>query len=238
MSIAVFPERSGQSVDLAYTRLREAILSSALQAGSIVAQSQIAEVTGTSRTPVREALRLLEAEGLVISEPNKRIRIAPMEAEDLENLQIQRIAIEFTAVVLTVPRLSIDDIARLEGLFAEMGHYQRLEDFDRFDMPHRRFHLSLVAATGSSTVKRIGELRDYDRRYRGAFADTSDAAEAFAARHVEHRQLLDLAAAGDAVGCARTLALHYGRSATHIFRELDPNYVPTRLNEVVAFHTG
>ncbi len=238
MSIAVVTERSGQSVDLAYSRLRDAILTGKLQAGSIVAQSQISEVTGTSRTPVREALRLLEAEGLVISEPNKRIRIAPMDAQDLENLQIQRIAIEFTGVVLTVPRLSIDDTARLEGLFAEMGHYQRLEDFDRFDVPHRRFHLALVAAMGPTTVKRIGELRDYDRRYRRAFADTPDAAEAFIARHVEHRELLDLAAAGDAVGCARMLALHYGRSPEHIFRELDPSYVPTRLNEVVAFHTS
>ena len=157
--------------------------------------------------------------------------IKPTESE----LEILRVTVECAAVRLTVPRLGVDDIGRLEGLFAEMGHYQRLEDFDRFDLPHRRFHLALVTAMGPATMKRLGELGDYDRRYRRAFADTPHVAEDFAARHAEHREILDLAGAGDADGCAKALAKHYGHSVAHVLHELDPDYVPHRLDELIEF---
>lgn len=223
---------------MAYSYLRSAIVNGDLRAGSIVTQARLALVAGTSRTPVREALRLLAAEGLVISEANKRVQIAPLTPEDLEELELLRITIETAAVRLTVPRLRVDDIARLEGLLAEMGHYQRIEDFDRFDIPHRRFHLALVTAIGPATVKRLEDLRDYDRRYRRAYADSPDAPYEFAARHREHRQILDHAVAGDGAACSRALAAHYGHSAAHVLAELDPDYVPARLNELVDFCTG
>ncbi|MFT4288938.1 GntR family transcriptional regulator [Nocardioides sp.] len=236
MVASLEPERSGQSVEVTYARLRAAILSGELAAGSIVTQARLTDVAETGRTPVREALRLLAGEGLVISEANKRIMIAPLTPADLEELELLRISIECAAIRLTVPRLRVDDIARLEGLFAEMGHYQRIADFDRFDVPHRQFHLALVTAMGPATVKRLGELRDYDRRYRRLFANVPNAAAEYAARHAEHREILDRATAGDAVGCARALAAHYGHSTSHIFAELDPAYEPVRLRALVEFY--
>lgn len=227
-------ERLGQSVDTAYEHLRDAILHGDLVAGSVVTQARLAEVAGTSRTPVREALRLLEAEGLIVSEANKRIQIAEFTPQDLEELEVLRIAIESTAVRLTVPTLGVVEIGRLEGLLAEMAHYQRLQDFDRFDVPHRHFHLSLAEAMGPRTLKRITDLCDYDRRYRRAIAQGSSTQVEFESRRHEHRQILDLAAAGKADACAKALTLHYAHAATYTLSQLDPDYVPVRLNSLVS----
>jgi DNA-binding GntR family transcriptional regulator len=225
-------ERSGQGVETAYARLREAILHGDLRAGSVVVQARLAEVAGTSRTPVREALRLLEAEGLIVSEANKRIQIADFAPQDIEELEILRIAIESTAVRLTVPTLGADEIGRLEGLLAEMAHFQRLQDFDRFDAPHRRFHLALSTAMGPRTLKRISDLCDYDRRYRRAVAQSSGPQAEFESRQSEHRRILDLAAVGNADGCAEALTLHYAHAASYTLSQLDPGYVPARLNSL------
>lgn len=227
-------ERSGQSVETAYARLREAILHGDLPAGSVVAQGRLAEVAGTSRTPVREALRLLEAEGLIVSEANKRIQIADFTPQDLEELEILRIAIESTAVRLTVPTLGADEVGRLEGLLAEMAHFQRLQDFDRFDAPHRRFHLALSAAMGPRTLKRLSDLCDYDRRYRRAIAETSGTQVEYEHRQSEHRHILDLAASGDADGCAEALTQHYAHAASYALSQMDAGYVPLRLNSLTA----
>src|SRR3954452_19843490 len=74
--------RDGQNVAAVHDRLRAAILSGEIAAGQATSQSTLARDFGAGPTPIREALRMLQREGLVLAEPNRRVRIAELSAPD------------------------------------------------------------------------------------------------------------------------------------------------------------
>src|ERR687889_810805 len=140
--------RDGQNVALVHDRLRAAILRGELSAGQTTSQVTLARDLEVGRTPLREALRLLQREGLVISEPNRRVRIAELSSTDAEELYVMRIALEAVAIRITVPALKSSDFAELEGYMAQMDHYMRVEDRMGMRVPHRAFHDRLVRGAG------------------------------------------------------------------------------------------
>ena len=77
---------NGQNGDDVYQRVRNAILDGELAPGAVMSQVALAEELGISRTPLREALRMLQSERLVEAEPNRRVRVAPMSPRDMEEL--------------------------------------------------------------------------------------------------------------------------------------------------------
>ena len=95
--------RDGQNVANIHARLREAILSGDMAGREVTTQVALGESLGAGRTPIREALRLLQREGLVIAEPNRRVRVAELSADDAESLYVSRIALEVAALRITVP---------------------------------------------------------------------------------------------------------------------------------------
>jgi DNA-binding GntR family transcriptional regulator len=99
-------------------QLRTAILRGELSPDQAVTQSGLAERYGVSRTPLREALRMLELENLIVRQSNGRFRVAGFSLDELEQLCVMRIALEAPAVRLTVPTLNNADHAELEGLLA------------------------------------------------------------------------------------------------------------------------
>lgn len=120
--------RDGLAVVNVHDSLRRAILDGDIAAGSATTQAALAERFEAGRTPLREALRMLQREGLVESEPGRRVRIASLSAEDAEELYTMRIALEAVAARITVPVLSADDLAEMEGLMARMDHYMKSND--------------------------------------------------------------------------------------------------------------
>src|SRR6187431_1020287 len=95
--------RDGQSVAEVHELLRLAILRGELAPGSNVSLVQLARDFNIGRTPLREALRLLQGEGLVIATPNRQVRIATLSASDFEGISIARLALETVAIRITVP---------------------------------------------------------------------------------------------------------------------------------------
>ena len=222
--------REGQSVALVHGRLRTAVLQGELEPGSTVSQARLARDYGAGRTPLREALRMLQWEGLVISSPNQRVRIAGLTAEDFEEILIARLALETVAVRVTVPTLTSADVARLEGDMAQMDHFQRTGDGAGLRGPHRSFHHTLVAAAGKRVNTSIGELTDYAERYRRRFGASGNWDD----RRAEHRAILDAATAGDADLAARRLTEHYLRTAPIVFDALGRDHDLTRLRIAVG----
>ncbi len=222
--------RDGQDVAAVHERLRTAILRGEIEAGAITTQALLASACDAGRTPLREALRLLQREGLVIAEPNRRVRIAPLSPEDAEGLFIMRIALEAIAIRITVPALTSDDVAHLEGSMAQMEHYQKADNQAGFRTPHRAFHDVLVAASGPRVRTEIAELADHAERYRLRFGGCGSWQE----RGAEHRGILDAAAAGDPSLAAGRLAAHYARAAALVFEGLDPTYDRTRLRTAIG----
>jgi DNA-binding GntR family transcriptional regulator len=224
--------RDGQHVANVHDRLRAAILRGELPAGQVTSQVTLARDLGVGRTPLREALRMLQREGLVVSEPNRRVRIAELSSSDAEELYVMRIALEVVALRITVPLLTSTDIAELEGYMAQMDHYMRAEDRRGLRAPHRAFHDRLVHAAGERVAITIGQLFDHAERYRLAYGATTPGR--WDQRRAEHREILDAAAAGDADAAARHLAAHYAQTASLIFAAIDPAHDLARLRTTIA----
>src|SRR4051795_6543760 len=223
--------RDGQNVALVHDRLRAAILRGELPAGQTTSQVTLARDLDVGRTPLREALRMLQREGLVVSEPNRRVRIAELSSADAEELYVMRIALEAVAIRMTVPTLTSTDFAELEGWMAQMDHYMRSDDRPGMRVPHRAFHDRLVRAAGERVTTTIGQLFDHGERYRLAYGATTP--ERWDQRRAEHRAILDAAAAGDGDLAARHLAAHYLATVAFIFAALDPGHDLARLRATI-----
>ncbi|EHJ61795.1 GntR family transcriptional regulator [Novosphingobium pentaromativorans] len=212
----------------AHRWLRDAIISGELAAGEIVTQEELTQRIGASRTPIREAVRRLQQEGLVVSQANKRVQIADFSIADLEDLYILRISVDAIAVRLTVQSLAPEMLAELWGLIAQMDHFALSEDYDRSEIPHRKFHQLLSSSVGERMSRLHSELFDHSDRYRRAFSGSIPGGY-WPRRHIEHRHILEAAEKRDCDRAVLLTAEHYGRSVLEEMRVIDPDYVPERL---------
>jgi GntR family transcriptional regulator, rspAB operon transcriptional repressor len=229
-------EEPPSGVESVHAMLRRAILTGELKPGSTMSQVDLASRLGISRTMLREALRMLQREGLVRAQHNRRVRVAPLTAADVEGVYCARLSLEVVAVRLTVPRLDPDQSADLEGHLAQLVHFAKAEDYERWETVHRGFHHLLVAEAGDRLSQLLDELSDHAERYRRLY--TTQSPRAWSSGSHEHRMILDAALARDADLAARRDAAHLAHTAFGVIELLEPEYEPARLREVVAHAVG
>lgn len=221
-----------QNVDVVHDRLRAAILRGELDAGEELSQVRLAQELGVSRTPLREAFRLLQREGLVEASPNRSYRVTAFSAEDLEELYVTMLPLEAVAVRLTLPRLRSEDIAAMEGDLAQMAHFARAAEVERWETPHRDFHRRLAQHGGRRVADLLDQLRDHAGRYRRVYlTGTSYGFEAAAA---EHREILDACRDGRADAAAARLVHHLAHTATGVLEMAEAGYEPAALRVALA----
>ncbi len=225
-------ERDGQSVEYVHARMRKAILRAELSPGDELSQVRLARELGVSRTPLREALRMLVNEGLLEGEPNRQLRVAGYSIADMEELYVARVSLETTALRVTIPGLTTRDIAHMEGLLAQMGHYAGERDHDNWEMPHRALHRALHAHAGRRVIAILTQLSEYTERYRRTYIAQAD--RAWATAQDEHRRIVDACRARDADAGARLLAEHLGHTAIGLIDMLDPGYAADALRTAIA----
>src|SRR5216683_3922711 len=136
--------RDGQSVAFVYEKLRGAILCCDIAPGQLTSQTELGTDLGVGRTPLREALRMLAHEGLVVLQPNRRVQISALSRTDAEELYVMRVTLEAVAIRVTVPRLKPEDIAELEGMMAQMDHLAMTKSAS-FAPAHSVFHSRFCA---------------------------------------------------------------------------------------------
>jgi DNA-binding GntR family transcriptional regulator len=219
--------RNGQHVATVYERLRKAILKGEIAPGATASPVALANQLGVSRTPLREALRLLEREGLVLSEPNRRARIAEFSISDVEELYLTRVSLEAVAARITVPTLTPDDFADIEGSMAQMDYFARLGDWQRAESPHLAFHTRLIAGAGVRVAAQLVQLAEHAARYRFHWCQVDPGN--WETRRAEHRSIVEAAASGDAELTAARLVAHYARTALVVMAALDPEHEPRLL---------
>ena len=162
----------GSRMSEAYDRIKKAILECDLMPGSRLSQVKIADILGLSRTPVREALRLLEKEGLITSERGRQIVISQTTMEDLDELYALRIKLDCATAHFCVPNLAPEDIAEMRECLEEMNRHSAPEDFAIFDAAHRTFHMIAIRGAG----QRHGECQQHGlERHQGDDAVADDA---------------------------------------------------------------
>src|SRR3954452_17233793 len=219
-----------QGLDYVHRTIREAILDGKLEPGTTMSQVMLGDELGVSRTPLREALRMLQNEGLIESEPNRRVRVSEVSIADVEELYTMRVPLEVNALRLSMDAFMPEDVARLEGFMAEMAHFANEEDYTRWHVPHRAFHEALTEKAGPRYEALLMQLFDHAERYRRIHVGRS-----FSDRTAkEHRDILDAVKSGDADAAAARLAQHLSRSAFTVIDIIDPDYEPCALKKVVA----
>jgi DNA-binding GntR family transcriptional regulator len=227
--------RNGQNVGFVYEELREAILVGDLAPGTVTTQLALAERFDVGRTPLREALRLLQREGLVDSRANRRVRVASLSAADLDDLYALRLVAECSALRISAPALAPEEIADLEGQMAQMAHFAAAADYERWEIPHRAFHHGLTRHNGARILRELDELADHAARYRRAyFSEPTDRDRA----EREHRAILDAVKAHDIDAAARRLAEHLVRTPLGVIAQIDPAYEPRAIRAVLTTLTG
>jgi DNA-binding GntR family transcriptional regulator len=138
---------------MAAQSLRDEILSGVLESGARLGEAELASRLSVSRTPIREALSRLAAEGLVEIQPNRGARVATWTPEQLREIFELRLRLEPYAVRLAVPALTVDQLDELDALATEM----LTADRDAIVDLNRRFHGIFIDAAGSPTL--AGALR-------------------------------------------------------------------------------
>ena len=216
-----------------YARLRSMVLGGELPAGSPVSQASLAEELGVSRTPLREAARLLQNEGLLVGEPNQRLRVAEVSLEDLDQLYAIRVAAEALALRVAVPRMAPEHVGALEEAVEQIG--ERAVAGGDFDEAHRRFHRLLVEPAGERFASLAQTSWDHTSRYRAAYLSAvPDISGALLDAQHDHRAILGAVRAGDGPAAALALADHYGRTAMGVFAGVDDGFNPAALDEAIA----
>jgi len=201
-------EENVTAQELVLQSVRRAILDGVLGPAERLRQEELADVFGTSRIPVREALRALEYEGLVKSEPHRGFTVTSLDADDIEEVYDLRILLEAHAVRLALPLLTDDDFEELETLFAEM---QSVTEPDQQLATRERFYLRLYSVTGRPRlVGLITRLRqEVARVLRWATITHSSSI---------HEQFYEAVRTGDAERAVTLLSAHYRRVAVLIRR--------------------
>jgi DNA-binding GntR family transcriptional regulator len=201
----------------AYRRLRESIVQGTLPAGRRVSERSLAQELGISAQPVREALRRLEQDGMVVTLPRRGTVVAEMGPPQLAELGRIRAALEGVAAALAAERLDADGLAALGAIVARMTAGTAAADTEALDEANEEFHALVHRATGNLfLIRSLASLRAYDHlgRHRAVGSTPRDLPKALA----EHRGILSALRRRDP-------ALAEARMRGHILRSLVTNGV-------------
>jgi DNA-binding GntR family transcriptional regulator len=233
------PDSGLLTVEDLFADLREQILSGRLPEGAVLSQVKLAERFGVNRTPLREALRMLQREGLIDAQYNRRVQVTRLSTAELEDLYAQRIVLEALGIRLTVPTLRGDDIAGLRAFLAEMNRLATAECFSEWESIHQRFHARLVAGAGPGVIRQTEQLTAYARRYRLALAGMGEHAVAgFRRGAMEHAGLVDACEAGDVDQTGRLIAQHLARTALTLISVREPTHDPATVRGALRMVAG
>ncbi len=199
----------------------------------MLSQVPLSRALGVSRTPLREALRMLQEEGLVAAEPNQRTRVTGFDSGDLEFIYSTRILLESFAVALTVPTLADDGIRTAEKALHRMRAATVREDFAEWQRAHRDFHRTLVQGAGEQLVQLIEVQAERAERYLRFYQLRDTRMWWSRDTEAEHRELLETITQDDIAGrdSVAVIARHLARTALWVIAEADParDPLPIRL---------
>ena len=153
--------------DVVFKTLREAILRGDLKPGERLMELQLAAKLGVSRTPIREAIRMLQQEGLAVTIPRRGAEVAAMTEKDMEDVLQVREAFEILAVQLASEKITKEQIAELEERLKAFEQAVETAEVKQIAQSDIDFHdLIYTAAENPRLVVLLNNLREQIYRYR------------------------------------------------------------------------
>ena len=209
------PAATGAASARVAAYLREAILDGSIAPGDRIRQEDVAERFGASRLPVREALRMLEADGLIEHEPNKGARVPRLSQHEVTVIYQMRERLEPLVLTESIPQLDAAEVDRLHDLQAAIEADSDRSEFLALD---REFHLLTYSACGIVPLtSMVTRLWNSTQHYRRAFVALSGPGRMWVV-HAEHRLLLDAIERRDTVDAERYLGGHIRRTRIELER--------------------
>ena len=141
--------------DVVFEHLREAIIKGKLKPGERLMEMQLAEELGVSRTPVREAIRKLELEGLVIMIPRRGAYVADLSIKDVAETFEIRLALEALAASLAAERITPEECEEMDRLLERIGESIRQNDVKQTAALDEEFHNLLYQASRNDRLVQI-----------------------------------------------------------------------------------
>ena len=201
------PLQIASVADRAYLSLRERILAGDLPPDARLHQEDLSRELGVSRTPVREALGRLAAEGLVELLPNRGARVAEVGLADMEAAYQARLIVEPPAAALAAQNATGEDVAAMREAIA--AHRAHVGEVTAAFTANRAFHLALIAASGNLHLTRFAESLWAGRVGMRVYELQSDSAF-IAVDADQHEAIADAVEAGDAALAERLVRQHIG----------------------------
>ena len=198
--------------------LKEEILSGKYPPGIRIRQEDIAEQFGASRSPVREALRILEAEGLINLVAHTGAWISHLSLSECEEMYQLRERIEPLLLRLSIPHITDSLVQELQKLVLQMEATTDVEAFLRLD---RQFHLLSYSKAETVLVgEMVNRLWNTTQHYRRAYSQMM-ASTSFKPAHYEHHLLLTSIIKGDLDDAERILFGHIRRTRLELAKHPD-----------------
>ena len=172
--------------DVVFNTLRQAILRGELKPGERLMEIQLANKLGVSRTPIREAIRKLELEGLVLMIPRKGAEVADITEKSLRDVLEVRKALEELAVQLTCDKITKEQIRELEQAAEQFKKTLKSNDITEIAEADVRFHDIIYLATDNQKlILLLNNLREQMYRYRIEYLKRADKYSQLLAEHEE-----------------------------------------------------
>lgn len=209
-SFAQAVEGRSTLVDHATQALRQQLLTGELAPGSRIHLGETATRLSMSPIPVREALRTLATEGLVVALPHRGYRVPKANLADLEDIYRLRLVLDPMAVELAVPKLTAHDLDAARGALGDLDAALRDEDWRRVRLANHAFHFAVYeAADAPWLLKLISMLWENSERYQRIASPGRGTAKQ---RIDEHRRILRAVERGDGERAAALTYEHLSRT--------------------------
>ncbi len=199
------PRRTSLHEGLAVA-LREIIVNGELTPGTKVPEKDLCEAFGVSRTPLREALKVLAAEGLVILEPNRGAWVSPITVADLEEVFPVMGALEALSGELACARITDDEIVEIRRLHHIMVEAHRTGDMPGYFAVNQQIHEAILAAARNQTL--AVQYRSLATRVRRARYVANMTQERWNQATAEHEEMIQCLERRDGAALAEVLKRH------------------------------
>lgn len=197
-----------------FAQIREGILEGVYQPGQALRESAIAKELGVSRTPVREAIRQLELEGLVESIPNKETVVSGISDEDVHDIFLIRSRLEGLAGKKAATRITAQELEALEEILALTAFYVEKHDINALKQLDHRFHEIIYKATKSKTLRHVlSDFHHYIQRARKVSLGTPGRAKKVLE---EHQRIYEALKVGDEEAVERLINEHVQNAAINM----------------------
>lgn len=187
-------------------RIRDMIIEGALAQGDEVGEGNLCDLLGVSRTPVREALRTLAGEGLIVLRPGRSMIVRRFTPDEMHDMLAVLAELEAMAARLVCTTASDAEIAGIVAIHDEMmEHFRRGERLVYFKL-NQQVHSQIVHASGNGTLVEVHDL--LQARMRRARYTGNSSPEKWEAAAAEHEAMIRALLARDAEAAARAMRAH------------------------------